>query len=90
MSSLQSITLNLSGVQFSDLFFNYDHPNRDKLYEGRKPDRNGTWPLVPEDEERAAIRQDAIDFLIVVGLSDFIEGTEDIADALADDFMRRR
>lgn len=29
---MKSIRLILSGAQLSDLFFNYEHPNRDQIY----------------------------------------------------------
>lgn len=73
--SLQTTTLVLSGAQLSDLFFNYDHPKRDKLYES---DADFT-----EAELNEALLDDAKEFCSVVGL-----GLQ-CAQALVDDFQHR-
>lgn len=52
--TLKGISLNLSGVQLSDLFFNHDHPARDKLC------KQDYW----SDEDMVkALKEDAIEFL---------------------------
>lgn len=87
MSKLQGISLNLSAGQLSDLFFNYDHPERDKLYPNdRRPLKEGpTW-----EEELQAIRVDAESFCETLAIPERYDQRKDYADALADDFMARR
>jgi hypothetical protein len=71
----------------SDLFFNYEHPRRDALY-GTGTDK---WPIVPTEEvERAALVEDAVDFLDTVRpilMPDVLLGVT--PESLADDFLNR-
>jgi hypothetical protein len=83
MPNLPVVGVILYPDQLSDLFFNYDHPKRDALY------KQFTGPALEasftEDEERAAVLEDAKEFVATLGIPD-----EGISPALADDFMRRR
>ena len=76
---LPSINLNLDGGQFSDLFFNFEHPERDKLFKATKHE-----DTLSEEEVRAALLKDATEFLTVLGIQD-----QDMAAALVEDFQRR-
>lgn len=74
---LQGISLNLSAAAFSDLFFNHEHPERDRLYKGDNDFEDG--------EERAALIKDAMEFCSIIGYS----GDTELAEQLADDFLDR-
>lgn len=73
--SLPSIIV--SGDQLSDLFFNYDHPEYDKLF-GNDGDPT-------QEQIEGAIRADAKEFASCY-MRDF---DENVADALAADFLKR-
>ena len=61
--ALEDISLMLSAGQLSDLFFNYDHPARNKLYENRTPNRP-----IDSDELYTAILDDAKEFVATLGI----------------------
>jgi len=82
MSRLHGITLNLSGYQLSDLFFNFEHPERDKLYATTDPKGS-----IDEVEYQKAILSDATEFAVVIGIPECER--DEFAKALADDLNRR-
>lgn len=60
--SLKSMTLSLSAAQMSDLYFNFEHPSREKFY---------LQDAEFSDEELdAADRADAEEFAQVLGIYD--------------------
>jgi hypothetical protein len=75
---LRGISLDLEGGQLSDLFFNYEHPARDRLYTAGKQQE------IDPGELHAAIVDDAKEFLTVLGID-----SADFAAELAADFERR-
>lgn len=75
---MESVTLSLTGAQLSDLFFNYEHPNRDEAYKRYANQKDSPTA----DELRASIFADAVDFVEFYGIP--VEPT-----ALADDFESR-
>lgn len=72
------ITLYITDDQFSDLFFNYDHPEYDKI-DSTIDDKNKEY----SDKLYAAIVKDAKSFLKTVNLH------EVYAEYLANDFFKR-
>lgn len=77
---LRGITIDLSGTQLSDLFFNFEHPARDRLYTGKTDELD---PVAL----RAAIVSDAMEFLAVLNIPQ--DDREQFAEELADDFQHR-
>lgn len=59
MNSFTNYQLNLTGAHLSDLFFNHEHPHRDKLY---KRYANQKESPTSEELEEASL-MDAADFL---------------------------
>lgn len=71
----------------SDLFFNYDHPARDRLYDERSAAEKKAGQSLPGIAEyRAAILSDATDFAKTFQLA---TGQTIDPEALADDFLDR-
>lgn len=81
MSRLSGITLSLNSGQLSDLFFNFEHPERDKLYQ----ENNNTEKDFSDEDELKAVTEDAKEFCSIIGYGDDIE----MHKALAEDFMER-
>lgn len=77
--SLRPLALTLSPANLSDLFFNYEHPAWDELYE-----EGGQTPSSEAIE--AAILEDAREFVSVLGA---VVEPDDLAKALAKDFLKR-
>lgn len=78
--ALRGITLNLNAAQFSDLFFNFEHPARTALYK-----KAGDGSAGDDSEEMdAADLEDAKEFAAVVGIED-----DAIIAALVIDFQKR-
>lgn len=75
--ALRGIVIELNGGQLSDLFFNFDHPQRDALYRPKDAD-------FTHEELMSAITEDAKEFAAVLGIENEAFVTE-----LADDFQRR-
>lgn len=69
----------ISGPRLSDVFFNYEHPEYDKLFAGDHREAIGG------DAIEKAIRLDASEFCLTVGEKD----NQELAGALTADFMRR-
>jgi hypothetical protein len=80
--SLYGIALHLNGYQLSDLFFNYEHPERDKLYAQTDP-KSSIDPV----EYQKAILTDATEFALVIGIPE--DERVEFCKALAEDFDRR-
>lgn len=76
MNKMKTYGIPLTGGQISDLFFNYEHPEYDKL-----------TAEATEDESRAAIVADAKAFCEFYIPTDFAD--EINAETLADDFLER-
>lgn len=70
----------------SDLFFNYEHPTRDRLYQRHGTPTKNARAVISEEDERAALLADATAFAETLRLA-----TGVILDppALADDFLAR-
>lgn len=73
---LPAINLALASYQLSDLFFNFEHPEYEKVYSIADGKR-----AVDPAEIEIAILADAKEFCSIVGI--------DLADALAADFLAR-
>jgi hypothetical protein len=80
--TLPSITVELSGSAFSDLFFNHEHPNIDAFYASNM-DAGAT-----DGQYRkmllAAIKADAVDFLSLLNPEIAVS-----AEQLAENFLSR-
>lgn len=59
MSTLPTGNIIVDGGTLSDLFFNHEHGNRNRLFEEARGANRG----VTEDEEREALRADARSFV---------------------------
>lgn len=87
--ALPTITTTLTPGQLSDLFFNYDHPERDKLYAERKPEK-GELPVLDYDVEWRSVRNDAKEFVALIVPDWSVDLRGDLIEQLATDFMDRR
>jgi len=77
----------VSGINLSDLFFNYEHPERDKLYEqAHKGGRSGQ--IDDHDLDRARML-DANGFIDSLAPSMQGDARHSFAMALIEDFNRR-
>lgn len=78
---MRGITVSLNGLQLSDLFFNFEHPARERVYAEAGEDQ------VDTDAMEAADMADALVFATLLGIpqSHIIEFAQD----LARDFQRR-
>ena len=77
---LRSIVLHLNSAQLSDLFFNYEHPERDKLYKITKENES-----IAEEDLQQALLNDAKNFCDVIGKGD----DEVLIAELVKDFQHR-
>lgn len=80
---LRGLSLFLDGGRLSDLFFNHEHPERDKLYAraGDKGDK------IDDGELERAIASDADEFLMTLGLDAAMRA--EVGPELVADFNRR-
>lgn len=72
------IQLNLSNAQFSDLYFNHEHPKRDEVYKRYENQKDAP---TPEELEAAALK-DAAEFVELYSVPQS-------PDVLAADFLAR-
>jgi hypothetical protein len=86
MSRLPDLLLALTAGQLSDLFFNHEHPCREKLYAGI-----GHKPRADDfiEQEYAAVREDAKAFCLCIGIDNGHPYYSELPDLLAADFMER-
>lgn len=73
-------------ASLSDLFFNYEHPERDALYRSRGTPTQSVRDVISEEDERAALLKDAMSFAAVLknGTGMLLEPAE-----LVDDYLSR-
>ncbi len=93
--SLRSINVHLDITRLSDLFFNFEHPEYDRVMQ-QEPEptkRRGSavielHPSIDHDELAESVLKDAMEFAGILGF----DGAEqmDIAAAVATDFLHRR
>lgn len=94
--SLRSISVQLDSTRFSDLFFNFEHPEYDRVMrQDSEPTKRRSGqvvelysPSLAQDEVEEALLKDAIEFSGILGF----DGVEqaDIAAELTADFLKRR
>lgn len=77
----------VSGITLSDLFFNFEHPARDKVYHDAHT--SGRSGQVDDDELQRAMMLDANGFIDSLAPSMQGEARIDFANALIEDFNRR-
>jgi len=78
---MRGITLNLDGARLSDLYFNFEHPNRTKLYDVNRGDE-----IDPVDAEEAD-KLDAKEFVEILGIPE--QDREAFVAELVKDFQHR-
>lgn len=86
---LRSTTIHLDSTRFSDLFFNFEHPEYDRVYQAASNGRGrkDIEPIIDQDEVNEALLKDAVSFAGILGF----DGTEqaNVAAELTADFLRR-
>jgi hypothetical protein len=90
--SLRSISINLDSMRFSDLFFNFEHPEYDAAlnqeFERMTAGSGKVTQLYPSDDDLTeSLLKDAVEFTGTLGFS----GPEqmEISAELVADFLRR-
>lgn len=81
---LRGITVSLDGGRLSDLYFNFEHPQRDKLYAATDGKKGGD---ISDEELAAANLADAREFAGILGIPE--SHREEFVAELVEDFCKR-
>lgn len=84
---LRSISINLDSTRLSDLFFNFEHPNYDKVYKAAESGQKVQKISIDPAELNEALLQDAMEFTGILGFDG--KYRMEISAELVADFERR-